>query len=303
MTTQIDTSLELGDIQAAALMPRPHPYAGSYVAVRIDDRRAGRELLRRLIPLLDPVSSYDPARPVSLGVGLSYAGLEALGVPEQSLATFPAEFRQGMAARADYIGDVGENAPEHWEAPLGSKDVHLVVAALARDTSLMETLVMLAEHAVRDLPGVTAIWSLDVHVPPDGREQFGFKDSISQPAVEGTGILGSNPHEAPLKAGEFVLGYQDENGDLPPIPQPEVLGRNGTYVAFRKLHQRVGRLPPLPARERRGPGRGGAGSRPSSSGAGPAARRWPWPRTRTTPSWAPTPSATTPSCTATTRAG
>jgi len=65
-------------------------------------------------------------------VGLSYSGLEALGVPEQSLATFPSEFRQGMAARADYIGDVGENAPEHWEAALGSKDVHLVAAALAR---------------------------------------------------------------------------------------------------------------------------------------------------------------------------
>ena len=80
MTAQ-NTSLELGDIQAAALMPRPHPYAGSYVAVRIDDRHAGRELLRRLIPLLEPVSSYDPTRPVSLGVGLSYAGLEALGVP------------------------------------------------------------------------------------------------------------------------------------------------------------------------------------------------------------------------------
>ena len=146
-------------------------------------------------------------------MGLSYSGLEALGVPEQSLATFPSEFRQGMAARADHIGDVGENAPEHWEAPLGSKDIHLVVAALARDTSLMETLVMLAQDAIRDLPGVAPIWALDVHMPPDGREQFGFKDSISEPAVEGTNILGSNPHEAPLKAGEFVLGYEDENGD------------------------------------------------------------------------------------------
>src|SRR6202007_2917398 len=45
--------------------------------------------------------------------------------------------------------------------------------------------------------------------------------------------------EPPLKAGEFVLGYPDEMGDVPPIPQPEVLGRNGTYVVFRKLHQRV----------------------------------------------------------------
>jgi Dyp-type peroxidase family len=239
MTTQSDTSLELDDIQAAALMPRPNPYAGAYVAVRLDDRHAGRELLRRLIPLLEPVSSFDPGRPVSLGVGLGFAGLEALGVPAESLATFSSEFQQGMAARAAEIGDVGENAPEHWEAPLGSKDVHLVVAALARDTALMETLVTLAQDAIRVLPGVAPIWQLDVHVPPDGREQFGFKDSIGEPAVEGTNILGSNPDEAPLKAGEFVLGYEDENGDLPPIPQPEVLGRNGTYVAFRKLHQRV----------------------------------------------------------------
>ena len=257
MTTETDTSLELDDIQAAALMPRPNPYAGAYLALRIDDRHAGRELLRRLIPLLEPVSSFDPDRPVSLGVGLSFAGLEAIGVPAESLATFPSEFQQGMAARADYIGDVGENAPEHWEAPLGSKDVHVVVAALARDTSLMEALVRLAQDAVRDLPGVTPIWTLDVHVPPDGREQFGFKDCISEPAVEGTDILGSNPHEAPLKAGEFVLGYQDETGDVSPVPQPEVLGRNGTYVAFRKLHQRVAAFRQYLRPERRGRRRAG----------------------------------------------
>jgi len=238
MATQSNL-LEVDDIQAAVLMPRPHPYAGAYLGLRIDDRRAGRELLRRLIPLLDPVSSYDPGRPVSLGVGLSFAGLEALGVPAESLASFAPEFQQGMAARGAEIGDVGENAPEHWEVPLGSKDLHLVVAVLARDTGLMDTLFLLARDALRDLPGVTPIWQLDVHVPPDGREQFGFRDSIGQPAVEGTDIIGNNPHEAPLKAGEFVLGYQDETGDVTPVPQPEVLGRNGTYVAFRKLHQRV----------------------------------------------------------------
>ena len=141
MTTENGAGLELGDIQAGALMPRPNPYAGAYLALRIDDRRAGRELLRRLIPLLGPVASFDPARPVSLAVALSFAGLKALGVPEESLATFPAEFQQGMAARAAYIGDVGDGAPENWEAPLGSKDVHLVVAVLAPDTALMETLV------------------------------------------------------------------------------------------------------------------------------------------------------------------
>ena len=64
-------------------------------------------------------------------VALSFQGLRALGVPADSLASFPPEFQQGMAARAHLLGDVGENAPENWEAPLGSPDVHLAVAALS----------------------------------------------------------------------------------------------------------------------------------------------------------------------------
>jgi hypothetical protein len=42
-----------------------------------------------------------------------------------------------------------------------------------------------------------------------------------------------------IKAGEFILGYPDETGNLPAMPQPEILGRNGTYLGFRKLHSRV----------------------------------------------------------------
>ena len=73
----------------------------------------------------------------------------------------------------------------------------------------------------------------------DEKEPFGFKDGISHPAIEGSGVPGTNPHEVPLKAGEFVLGYPDEMSDAPMIPQPDQLGRNGSYVVFRKLHQRV----------------------------------------------------------------
>ncbi|MCE0447681.1 hypothetical protein LT493_37620 [Streptomyces tricolor] len=49
---------------------------------------------------------------------------------------------------------------------------------------------------------------------------------------------GSNELEAPLKCGEFVLGYPDELGGVQ-TPQPSVLGRNGSYAVFRKLHQKV----------------------------------------------------------------
>jgi hypothetical protein len=116
MTTETDTSLELDDIQAAALMPRPNPYAARISRCASTTGTQGGNCWAA-DPLLEPVSSFDPDRPVSLGWDFSFAGLEAIGVPAESLATFPSEFQQGMAARADYIGDVGESAPENWEAP------------------------------------------------------------------------------------------------------------------------------------------------------------------------------------------
>jgi deferrochelatase/peroxidase EfeB len=210
MTAKSTVALEMDDIQAGALEPRPVPYAGVYQILRLDDRHAGRELLRRLIPYLNSVASFDPKTPVSLAVALSFQGLEALGVPEESLATFPPEFQQGMAVRAAELGDVGENAPEHWEKPLGPQDVHLVVVGLAPDTASLEAAVRYARDALRDLSGVVPIWRQDVHAAADLRNMFGFADGIAHPAVEGTGIPGTNPYEVPLKAGEFVLGYEDE---------------------------------------------------------------------------------------------
>jgi len=240
MTTETIVSLELDDIQAGALRPRPSPYAGAYFLLRIDERGAGRELLRRITPALASAANpADPAKQAWLALALSFQGLKALGVPEESLATFPPEFQLGMAARAADLGDGGESAPEHWEAPLGSRDVHVALLALAPDAERFEALLARARAALSDLPGVTLLWRQDVHSLPGEREPFGFKDGIGQPSIEGSGIAGSNPHEAPLKAGEFVLGYVDETGDLPAMPQPDVLGRNGTFMVIRKLHTRV----------------------------------------------------------------
>jgi len=239
MTANSSVALELDDIQAGALEPRPVPYAGLYQILHLDDRHEGRELLRRLIPYLDSVASFDTKRLVSLALAFSFQGLKAIGVPDESLATFPPEFQQGMAARAAELGDVGHNAPEHWEKPLGSQNVHLVVVGLAPDTARLETAVRHARDALRDLRGVVPIWQQHVQASADLRNMFGFADGIAHPAVEGSGIPGTNPYEVPLKAGEFVLGYEDENHSISPVPQPELLGRNGTYAVFRKLHTRV----------------------------------------------------------------
>ena len=232
--------LELDDIQNAALHPRPSPYVGVYILLRIDDRHAGRELLRRLIPALaDATSPADPSQQAWISAGLTFQGLKALGVPQDSLDSFPLPFQQGMAARAAQLGDIGENAPENWEQPFGTPDVHVGLSALSPDATQLERVLARARTAYEELDGVTAIWRLDCHALPTDKEAFGFRDGISHPAIEGSGIPGSNPREKPIKAGEFLLGYPNERGELPSMPRPEVLGKNGTYVVFRKLHQRV----------------------------------------------------------------
>ena len=53
----------------------------------------------------------------------------------------------------------------------------------------------------------------------------------------------------PIKAGEFILGYPGEAGVPLAMPQPDVLGRNGTFLGLRKYQTRVGSLQPIPARQ------------------------------------------------------
>jgi deferrochelatase/peroxidase EfeB len=162
MTTARDAapiSLELDDIQSGVLHPRPSPYVGTYLLLRIDNQRAGRELVRRLHPVVGASKpTTDPANDAWVTVAFTYQGLKALGVPETSLDSFAPEFRQGMAARAADLGDVGESGPGNWEQPLGSPDVHVALAALSPNAARLAAVVDRARRAHQDLPGVEVIW-------------------------------------------------------------------------------------------------------------------------------------------------
>lgn len=240
MAHEASARLESEDIQSGIIRARPSPYAAAYLMFRIDDGKAGRELMRRAGSVV--ASAADPRSPVGdawATVALTFQGLRALGVPQDSLDSFAPEFQQGMAARASELRDTGESSPENWENPLGTSDVHVVLAALAADVQRLHEVLDRARQSYEKLPGIELVWRQDCYALPNEKEPFGFKDGISHPAIEGSGIPGSNPHEQPFKAGEFVLGYRDETGGFPPMPQPGVLGRNGTYAVVRKLHQRV----------------------------------------------------------------
>ena len=231
--------LELDDIQSGVLRPRPAPYEATYIALRIDDRQAGRALMQRIANAV--TSAANPESPLAdtwVSAALTYQGLKALDVPKESLDSLSWEFRQGMAARAKDLGDVGESDPRNWEKPLGSSDVHVIIVAVSPDAERLEAAAARARETYQTMTGIEAIWRQNCHALPNEKEPFGFRDGISHPTIEGSGIPGTNPHEPPLKAGEFVLGYTDEIGGLQKTT-PEILGHNGTYVVFRKLHQRV----------------------------------------------------------------
>src|SRR5262245_36501047 len=178
--------LELDDIQSGVLRPRPAPYVAAYILLRIDDRVAGRALMRRLGAVVASAAHpMSPAANVWVSVALTYHGLAALGVPQDSLDSFAWEFQQGMAARASELGDTGESSPENWERPLGTGDVHVVLVAVSPNDQQLQAALDPARKAYREMRGIEAIWRQDCHALPTEAEPFGFRDGISHPAIEG----------------------------------------------------------------------------------------------------------------------
>ena len=232
--------VEASDVQAIVLRPRPKPYRGEYVILRIGDAGQGREMLRRILPHVALAAEWwVPSLPGWLGIAFTFEGLKALGVPQASLDSFPIEFRQGMAARAAILHDLGANAPGNWEHPFGTPDVHVALALYAKDDETLQKVLELARKAHHDLADISVVYRMRFGELPEGRNPFGFKDGLHNPHVEGSGSVPQAGSEASLKAGEFILGYADENGETAETPVPQELRQNGTFMAFRKFHMDV----------------------------------------------------------------
>ena len=232
--------LEVSDIQATILRPRPSPYKGEYVVLRIDNAAQGREMLHRIIPYITPAEErWTPSTTAWLGVAFTYQGLKALGLSKVSLDGFPEEFRQGMAARAEILKDFGDNAPSKWEYPFGTSDMHIMLAIYSKDDESLEAVLRQARQSHSDLPEISVVYRMKFSELPDGRNPFGFKDGLHNPHVEGSGVNPPPGYDTTVKAGEFILGYPDELGETATSPEPEVLRRNGTFIAVRKFHTKV----------------------------------------------------------------
>jgi Dyp-type peroxidase family len=239
-----DPRLELADIQGNVLRPYGFQYA-AFLFVRVDDAEAGREWLAQRADEVTSAAPWTEGKPeITLNVRLTCAGLRALGVPEDVVATFSDAFREGMAARAGLLGDVGANSPSEWEPGLGTGEAHVLLRVDAQDAARLELDV---QRLVGSVEGVGEIVNEQRSAfLASGRNHFGYVEGAGAVAIAGDGLTahrGEGTPEPwngwrPLRPGEFILGYEDEDNELPDAPV-EPFGRNGTYMVYRKFFMDV----------------------------------------------------------------
>src|SRR2546430_35720 len=132
--------LEFDDLQYI-MATRVPALTGRYEFLSFGQPAQGRAWLAGI---LDKVPSAQQVRESVereqrwVSVAFTWQGLRALGVDEQSLAAFPEEFRQGMAARAEVLGDTGRNSPDKWVGGLASQDLHAIAILFARNPAERE---------------------------------------------------------------------------------------------------------------------------------------------------------------------
>ena len=236
--------LEFDDIQHI-LLTRTPAITGRYEFLTFDTPAGGRAWLSELLDKVQSATAAVATMDASdrwVTLAFTWNGLRALGVSEDSLATFPDAFRQGMAARANILGDTGDAAPEHWVGGLAGDDLHAIAILFSRTDEQYQKSIAAHDDLLARTDGVRSLSYLDLNATPPfdyAHDHFGFRDRLSQPVIKGSGEEPTPGSGDPLEPGEFILGYPDENGPVTVLPHPHELIRNGSYMAYRRLEEHV----------------------------------------------------------------
>ena len=170
-------------------------------------------------------------------VAFTHDGLRMLGLAKSELDSFPRELQQGMGnpLRARVLGD----EPDDWE--FGAPRHACLHALLLLYAKAPAGLAVLRDRLVRRLcdHGGTVVHEDAAELREPLHEPFGFRDGIAQPHIKGS-PRARGSHEVEVPAGEFVLGYPNAYAELPPTPKGTDgfdIGKNGTFLVYRKLRQ------------------------------------------------------------------
>ena len=235
--------LEFDDIQHI-LLTRPPALAARYEFLSFRAASGGRAWLSAIRRKCVGRRVRSRLTRETLGLGRVHLERPArLGVDEASLATFPEEFRQGMAARAKcsatpartipIIGSAARQAPTCTPSRFCSRATRPSGSGAAREHRLSRAASRRGRAVVAGSRGDAA---LDY-----ARDHFGYRDRLTTPEIEGTGTrTDAGIGTAGQGGGVHPRLSTDENGPAHGLPQPEILSRNGSYMAYRRLEEHVG---------------------------------------------------------------
>jgi deferrochelatase/peroxidase EfeB len=253
---------EWDDIQALAISAFGKLRAAAFLLLRVSDAAAARAWLSGAAPTTAAAIKAAIASgtdvPEALQVALTAPGLTALGLAESVLRQFGPEFRAGMAdhdSRSRRLGDIGANAPTDWRWGSRDRTPHVLVMLYAQPETLPALLARTRDGLRAGFVEIACEDASDMK----GSEPFGFLDGLSQPVVDWGGTRdpghdGTYTHL--VAAGEVLLGYPNEYRALTdrPLLDPASahglpraydaqdradLGRNGSYLVYRRLAQDV----------------------------------------------------------------
>ncbi|MEQ6249863.1 hypothetical protein ABMC89_13295 [Sulfitobacter sp. HNIBRBA3233] len=215
-----------------------------HLMLEVTDAKAARRFLALAadgggdgVPAITPDEDWGEGKPPScFNIGITCAGLRALGVGQNHIATFPTEFVEGMTKRAAKLGDTGTSAPEHWPAPFDDPDRLHIVASIYADVENE-----IAKVHAQVEKAFTVLGQRDGAGLGEDKVFFGYTDNISQPRfrwVKDPSMDGVDEPIDPL--GTILLGYPTRMEDMRfTVPSPQALGLNGSFNAFRVLSQDV----------------------------------------------------------------
>jgi Dyp-type peroxidase family len=250
----VTETLELEQIQGLVLRGYGK-LAARFLLLHVDDAELARAYLRDLSGRID--RGHKTTGPEALQVAFTAAGLEALEVPKSARDSFQREFIEGMAepVRSVSLGD----DPSTWQWG-HEPSVHVLVMIYAH-AQMLDTRV---DDERARMTGLSLVREQHTHARKDQKEHFGWRDGLSMPVFAGVPDEPGRgkPQEwwtTPLAPGEFVLGYHNEYGCLTESPTVEPaddpanhlpttadgrkdLGKNGTYLVYREITQKVHEL-------------------------------------------------------------
>jgi deferrochelatase/peroxidase EfeB len=187
---------------------------------------------------ITPGTLWEQKPPFCINVGLTFQGLASLGVPAESLKSFPQEFAAGAFGRCAEVGDVGSCSPDKWDYGLGQAGLDALVLLFAQNDQIRDSQVTALRQSLLGDGGWSEIALLTGDVLPGSTAHFGYRDGFSQPTID-CGLGNPVPDKQPVAPlGEFLLGYASQFDQFTyPVPTPDQLGRNGSFMVLRILEQ------------------------------------------------------------------